>query len=107
MLLQGRMTVLTGSIISVLMLVLGLAMTLGGVLLGTGITPEAYAQSLLAGDITGTVLDPSGSAVTGVTVTAKSKATETTASVKTDAQGAFRFALFRNGSWGHHRWVAS
>ena len=73
------------------------AMVLGGVLIGAGTTPQAYSQSLLAGDITGTVLDPSGSAVTGATVTAKSKATEATASVKTDAQGAYRFALLKPG----------
>ena len=73
------------------------AMVLGGVLIATGIAPEAHSQSLLAGDITGTVLDPSGSAVTGATVTAKNKATEATASVKTDAQGAYRFALLKPG----------
>jgi len=66
-------------------------------LLGIGTAPEAYSQSLLAGDITGTVLDSSGSVVTGATVTAKSKATEATASVKTDAQGAYRFALLKPG----------
>ena len=73
------------------------AIVLGGVLLGAGIAPAAYSQSLLAGDITGTVLDPSGSAVTGATVTAKNKATEATASVKTDSQGAYRFALLKPG----------
>jgi len=80
-----------------LALIASAAMVLGGVLPGSGIIPEAYAQSLLAGDITGTVLDASGSAVTGATVTAKSKATEATASVKTDAQGAYRFALLKPG----------
>jgi len=73
------------------------AMMLGGLLLGVGTAREAYSQSLLAGDITGTVLDPSGLAVIGATVTAKSKATEATASVKTDAQGAYRFALLKPG----------
>jgi hypothetical protein len=73
------------------------AMVLGVVLIGAGTVPEAYSQSLLAGDIAGTVLDPSGSVVPGATVTAKSKATEATASVKTDAQGAYRFALLKPG----------
>jgi len=73
------------------------AMVLGGVLIGTGAAPAAYSQSLLAGDITGTVLDPSGSVVTGATVTATNKSTEATASVKTDAQGAYRFALLKPG----------
>jgi len=75
------------------------AMVLGGVVIGTATAPEAYSQSLLAGDITGTVLDPSGSVVTGATVTAKSKSTEATASVKTDAQGAYRFALLKPGAY--------
>jgi len=69
------------------------------VLLGSGIAPEAHSQSLLTGDITGTVLDPGGSVVTGATVTAKNKATEATASVKTDAQGAYRFALLNPGAY--------
>ena len=73
------------------------AMALGGLFLAVGTAPAAHSQSLLAGDITGTVLDPSGSAVTGATVTAKSKATEATASVKSDAQGAYRFALLKPG----------
>jgi len=75
------------------------AMVPGGVLIGVGTAPMAYSQSLLAGDITGTVLDPSGSVVTGATVTAKNKATEATASVKTDAQGAYRFALLKPGAY--------
>jgi hypothetical protein len=73
------------------------AMVLGGVLLETGTAPAAYSQSLLAGDITGTVVDPGGAVVTEATVTAKSKATEAMASVKTDAQGAYRFALLKPG----------
>jgi hypothetical protein len=80
-----------------LALVTSVTMVLGCVLLGSAISPAAYSQSLLAGDITGTVLDPSGSVVPGATVTAKSKATEATASVKTDAQGAYRFALLKPG----------
>lgn len=75
------------------------AMVFGGLLLATGTVPAAYSQSLLAGDITGTVLDPGGSVVTGATVTAKNKATEATASVKTDAQGAYRFALLKPGTY--------
>jgi hypothetical protein len=82
-----------------LALVTSVAMVLGCVLIGAGTASEAYSQSLLAGDITGTVLDPGGSAVTGATVTAKSKTTEATASVKTDAQGAYRFALLKPGAY--------
>jgi hypothetical protein len=75
------------------------AMVLGGVLIATGAALPAYSQSLLAGDISGTVLDPSGSVVTGATVTAKNKATEATESVKTDAQSAYRFALLKPGAY--------
>jgi len=82
-----------------LALIASTTMVLGGVLLETGTAPMAHSQSLLAGDITGAVLDPSGSAVTGATVTAKNKATEATASVKTDSQGAYRFALLKPGAY--------
>jgi hypothetical protein len=59
----------------------------------------AHAQSNLAGDVVGTVVDQNGSAMAGVTVTASSQAMGTTAQVKTDAQGAYRFALLKPGSY--------
>ena len=80
-----------------LALLASVAMMLGCVVIGTETGAVAYSQSLLAGDITGTVVDSSGLVVIGATVTAKSKATEATASVKTDAQGAYRFALLKPG----------
>jgi hypothetical protein len=75
------------------------AIALGGVLLDTGTAPTAFSQSLLSGDIAGTVVDSGGAVVTDATVTAKSKSTDATASVKTDAQGAYRFALLNPGTY--------
>jgi hypothetical protein len=82
-----------------LMLCASAALVVGGALIETVTAPEAQSQSLLAGDITGTVVDPSGSAVTGATVTAESKTTEATASVNTDSQGGYRFALLKPGAY--------
>ncbi len=74
-----------------------LALCIGIAVSCTATAPMAHAQSLLAGDIVGTVTDPNGSVMSGVTVTASSQAIGTTATVKTDAQGAYRFALLKPG----------
>lgn len=50
----------------------------------------ASAQSIGAGTVTGTVLDPSGAAVPNVTVTIRNPVTRYQQSVKTDTAGAFR-----------------
>lgn len=84
---------------SILTLFASAAMVLGGALIATGAAPAAYSQSLIAGDIAGTVVDSGGAVVTGATVTAMSKTTDATASVKTDAQGAYRFALLKPGAY--------
>ncbi|MGC9158134.1 MAG: carboxypeptidase regulatory-like domain-containing protein [Terracidiphilus sp.] len=65
-----------------------------------GITaPVAYAQSLISGDIAGTVLDPSGAAIPGAKVTATSNATRATSSATTTGTGAYRFALLPPGTY--------
>ena len=75
------------------------AILLAGTFLVLYTAPALRAQSLLAGDIAGTVLDSNGAALSSVTVTASSKSTGTTADIKTDAQGAYRFALLKPGAY--------
>lgn len=51
----------------------------------------SYAQSIGAGTITGTVLDPSGAAAPNVTLSIHNPVTNYKQSAKTDATGSFRF----------------
>lgn len=57
------------------------------------------AQSLTSGDVTGTVLDPSGAAVPNATVTLKNDDTGATQSTNTSSTGAYRFHLLNPGSY--------
>ncbi|MGC2163280.1 MAG: carboxypeptidase-like regulatory domain-containing protein, partial [Silvibacterium sp.] len=57
------------------------------------------AQSIISGDIAGTVTDPTGAAVPGATVTVTSQATGAVQSVTTDAAGSYRIALLKPGSY--------
>ncbi len=59
----------------------------------------AVAQSLLSGDISGTISDPTGAVVPASTVTLKSLDTGSTQSVKTDANGVYRFSLLKPGRY--------
>jgi hypothetical protein len=59
----------------------------------------AVAQSLLSGDISGTISDPTGAVVPGATVTLKSLDTGSTQSVKTDGNGVYRFSLLKPGRY--------
>jgi len=61
--------------------------------------PSLMAQSLVSGDLTGTVTDPSGAVVSGATVTLKSDATGATRTTTTNATGAYRFALLPPGNY--------
>ncbi len=62
-------------------------------------TPMLMAQSLVSGDITGTVMDPSGAVVPNATVTLKSDATGETRTATSNSSGAYRFALLRPGTY--------
>src|SRR3954453_4285614 len=55
--------------------------------------------SLTSGDVTGTVVDPSGAAVPNATVTLKSNDTGATQNATTNATGAYRFHLLNPGSY--------
>jgi len=57
------------------------------------------AQSLLSGDISGTVTDPSSASVAGATVDLKGMDTGATRTTKTDALGSYRFSLLVPGRY--------
>ena len=59
--------------------------------------PSLMAQSLVSGDLTGTVTDPSGAVVSGATVTLKSDATGATRTTTTGSNGTYRFSLLQSG----------
>jgi len=60
---------------------------------------RSVAQSLIAGDIAGQVVDPSGAAVPEASVTLKSLDTGAIVEGKTTADGYFRFALLKPGHY--------
>lgn len=60
-------------------------------------TPMASAQTVVSGEIAGTVTDPSGASVGNAKVTLKSDATGETQIATTTAVGQFRFPLLRPG----------
>ena len=61
--------------------------------------PSLMAQSLVSGDLTGTVTDPSGAVLSGATVTLKSDATGATRTSTTGSNGTYRFSLLSPGSY--------
>ena len=61
--------------------------------------PSLMAQSLVTGDITGTVTDPSGAVVSGATVTLKSDANGSTRNTTSGSNGTYRFPLLSPGSY--------
>lgn len=73
-------------------IVLTIALLLSGLLIASG-------QSLVSGDISGTVLDPKGAAVTGAVVMATSKETGSVSSTTTSGTGLYRFSLLKPGAY--------
>lgn len=65
----------------------------------TLVSVSAGAQSLITGDITGVVTDPSGAALPNATVTLKNSETGATQTRSTNAQGAYRFPLLNPGTY--------
>jgi hypothetical protein len=57
------------------------------------------AQSIIAGDVTGTVTDPSGGAIQGATVTLTNVNTNTSQQTTTNAGGSYRFAFVPPGNY--------
>lgn len=62
--------------------------------------PAARGQTMLSGDIAGTVTDPSGAAIVGAKVTATNQETGAVATVTTSTTGAYRFSLLTPGTYG-------
>jgi hypothetical protein len=60
---------------------------------------QAWAQSVVSGEIDGTVTDPAGAVVPNATVNLSSSETGTNESTTTGANGAFRFALVKPGNY--------
>src|ERR1700732_4782654 len=56
---------------------------------------QVVGQTIVTGDITGTVTDPSGAVVLGAEITLKSATEGTTVTTTTNASGGFRFALLK------------
>src|SRR5580692_4540607 len=68
-------------------------------LLAAAIAPSLMAQSLVSGDLAGTVTDPSGAVLPNAALTVKSAATGAVRSATTDASGAYRFSLLPPGAY--------
>jgi hypothetical protein len=69
-----------------------------GIVLALVLTTSAlFAQSIISGEVTGSVTDPTGAVVANATVTLNSKDMGTTQAVSTNAAGGFRFPLLRPG----------
>src|SRR6185295_15143250 len=62
------------------------------------ITPSTFAQDF-RGAITGTVTDPSGGVLPGVTVTVTNVATNVSSATVTDSKGFYRIAYLNSGDY--------
>jgi hypothetical protein len=60
---------------------------------------QAAAQTVVSGDITGTVTDPTGAVVAGVTVTATNVAENTSQNTTTSSAGLYRFPFQKPGAY--------
>ncbi len=61
--------------------------------------PAAFGQSLVSGDLVGTVTDPSGAVVSNATVSLKSNGTGETRTTTSNSSGLYRFSLLNPGSY--------
>jgi hypothetical protein len=59
----------------------------------------AAAQSIVSGDVTGTVTDPSGAVVPGATVTLKNSDNGSSQTVTSNNAGVYRFSLLKPGRY--------
>lgn len=63
------------------------------------LTPLLAAQSLISGDLTGTVVDPSGAVLAGASVAIRNNATGATRATTTSSNGTYRFSLLTPGTY--------
>ncbi|HET9743804.1 MAG TPA: carboxypeptidase regulatory-like domain-containing protein [Terriglobales bacterium] len=75
------------------------AAVLASLILALVLAPALLAQSLLSGDITGTVTDPSGAIVPNAVVNLKSLDTGAAQTTNTNAAGFYRFTLLKPGRY--------
>ena len=68
-------------------------------LLAFGAQRSLRAQSIISGDIAGTVTDPSGASVAGATLTLTSKATGSIQVATANTDGSYRFSLLKPGDY--------
>ncbi|HEV2326792.1 MAG TPA: carboxypeptidase-like regulatory domain-containing protein, partial [Terracidiphilus sp.] len=68
-------------------------------LLAVTSAPNVFAQSMLTGGLTGTVIDPSGAAIPNAKVTAQNTETGATSVATSSAGGAYRFSLLKPGPY--------
>ena len=68
-------------------------------LCATVLTPLLAAQSLISGDLTGTVMDPSGAVLSGASVALKNNATGAGRTTTTLSNGTYRFSLLTPGAY--------
>jgi outer membrane receptor protein involved in Fe transport len=68
-------------------------------LLALVFTIPATAQSLVSGDVTGIISDPSGAVVPNATVTLKNTGTGQTQTATTNSSGVYRFSLLPPGQY--------
>jgi carboxypeptidase family protein len=61
--------------------------------------PSLSAQTVSTGAISGTVTDPSGAVISGVSITASEKATGAKRTATTDSNGVYRFSLLPPGDY--------
>src|SRR5262249_18453381 len=76
---------------------MGAALLLLGILIAFG--GVAAAQTVVSGELTGTVTDPSGAVVANAKLTLTSEATGEVQSSVTGPAGQFRFSLLRPGTY--------
>ncbi len=73
--------------------------TLALLVIAAVMAPSLMAQSLISGDLAGTVTDPSGAVVPNASVALKSNATGANRTTTTNANGSYRFSLLSPGSY--------
>lgn len=78
-------------------LALGLLGTAG--LMVTNLSPAAYGQTIVSGDVTGRVTDTSGAIVVDATVTLRNSAEGVSRSGNTNSDGVYRFSLLPPGNY--------
>jgi len=78
---------------------LSLPLLLSAIFLGSYGAPAVHAQSLIAGDVAGTVTDAVGAAIVGAKVKATSQETGAIITGVTSGTGGYRFSLLKPGSY--------